>query len=142
LLLAVNVLGILGPIAKGGGFTHGLGDFRALYLPEILQFITQGPLAFRSYVSGAWAAITGNLGHWSRNVLCQLGIRNWKGIKKPRKNGVRLALCWREKQATNLQASKATVSIMHIVGYTRVAEELPFGQGMYERSHPELGCRL
>ncbi|PWG75064.1 hypothetical protein DF186_14630, partial [Enterococcus hirae] len=43
-------------------------------------------------------------------------------LKKPRKNGVRLALCWREKQATNLQASKATVSIMHTVGYTIVAE--------------------
>ena len=63
-------------------------------------------------------------------------------VKKPRKNGVRLALCWREKQATNLQASKATVSIMHTVGYTIVAEELPFCQGIDERWHPELGCRL
>jgi hypothetical protein len=71
-----------------------------------------------------------------------MGIRNGKGIKKPRKNGVRLALCWREKQATNLQASKATVSIMHTKDYTGVAKELPFGQGNYERWLRELGCRL
>ncbi|CCG97095.1 hypothetical protein MARHY3641 [Marinobacter nauticus ATCC 49840] len=58
-----------------------------------------------------------------------------EGQKKPRESrGIRLALCWRGKQADHPPASASTPSILHIDHYLPVAMRLPFGKASVPQS--------
>src|SRR5690606_212171 len=97
LFLAVDVLGVLRPITLSRRLSYGLGYLPSLDLPKMLKLFPKGALAVRGDVAGP---VPGS-GSWFHHVVLASGlIRKCWGIKKPRgSRGIRLALCWREKQA-------------------------------------------